>query len=100
MAIDRSDLGCTGRTYRAFQLITDERKRQDAKWGDAVQRRLQIYNWLAILVEEVGELIKVCRRDNAPEHHTPEARLKEAIQVAAVATAIVEVIMAEQESPK
>jgi hypothetical protein len=73
-------------------LISDERGRQDAKWGDAVDRDLHIYDWLAILGEEVGELIKTCRTDNPEAEHSPEARLKEATQVAAVATAILEVI--------
>ncbi len=92
--MDRSYLGCTGRTYRAFQLVTDERNRQDEKWGKAVDRNLHIYDWLAILGEEVGELIKSCRTDNPPAEHSHKAQLKEAMQVAAVATAILEVIMA------
>jgi hypothetical protein len=92
----RSYLGCTGETYRAFQLITEERIRQDARWGVSHQRDLHIYDWLAILGEEVGELIKASRTDGKPEEQTPEAQLKEAMQVAAVATAILEVVMAKQ----
>lgn len=93
-SVERSALGCTGQTYGAFKLISDERSRQDAKWGVAVDRKLHIYDWLAILGEEVGELIKTCRTDNPEPEHSPDARLKEAMQVAAVATAILEVVMA------
>jgi NTP pyrophosphatase (non-canonical NTP hydrolase) len=81
-------------TVRAFKLIDDERVRQDAKWGEAEGRGLHRYTWLTILMEEVGELAKAFLTDNRPIDHTPERRLKEAIQVAAVATAIVEVLTA------
>jgi NTP pyrophosphatase (non-canonical NTP hydrolase) len=79
-------------TVRAFKLIDAERIRQDEKWGEAEGRGLHRYTWLTILVEEVGELAKAFLTDNRPIDHTPERRLKEAIQVAAVATAIVEVL--------
>ena len=39
---------------RVFDLIVDERVRQDNKWGkDRIQ---PAYLWLTILIEEVGEV--------------------------------------------
>jgi NTP pyrophosphatase (non-canonical NTP hydrolase) len=40
-----------------FELIREERKRQDVKWGAG--RNLHNLEWLTILVEEVGEAAKV-----------------------------------------
>jgi NTP pyrophosphatase (non-canonical NTP hydrolase) len=39
----------------AFKAIIEERRRQDAKWGEQNHTDLR---WLPILVEEVGELAK------------------------------------------
>lgn len=38
---------------KIFESIRNERKRQDDKWG--ADRDLNNYEWLAILMEEVGE---------------------------------------------
>lgn len=60
--------------------VEAERRRQIGKWGVQTHTKDR---WLAILVEEVGELAKAVLEgtDNAEE---------EAIQVAAVAAAIAE----------
>jgi len=66
--------------------IKDERCRQIEKWGYQAH---DMYIWLAILSEEVGELSRAVldsRWDNGPESDIK----KEAIQVAAVAHAILE----------
>jgi NTP pyrophosphatase (non-canonical NTP hydrolase) len=72
----------------ANDLITEERSRQDQKWGD--QSHHSDYIWPSILMEEVGELSKVINEwdGNDPEHM---AMLKlELTQVAAVAKAWLE----------
>lgn len=64
----------------AIQKVLRERCFQDGKWG------LQIHDmsrWLAILTEEIGEMAKAALEND------PEEFKKEAIQVAAVAVAIV-----------
>lgn len=78
-----------------LQSVIAERQRQDAKWGQ--QNHEPIY-WLGILGEEFGELCEAINEtvfDNGPE-----ARLKggydnmraEAVQLAAVAVAFVEML--------
>lgn len=70
----------------ALQSVIDERRQQDAKWGE---QNHDFGTWLAILMEEVGE---------ASEAHLhtvfggPKAggMRREMVQVAAVALAIVE----------
>lgn len=69
-----------------------ERDKQDAKWG---QQNHEMPIWLAILHEETGEL------SEAVLHKTfggskSENVLNEAIQVAAVALAIVEYLMSKE----
>lgn len=63
----------------ALQAIAHERYCQHKKWGH--QRRTW-ENWLVILMEEVGEAAKNVLEGNDPGH--------EMIEVAAVATAMVE----------
>mgnify|MGYP001574542261 CR=1 FL=1 len=77
----------------AARSIDDERDRQDAKWG--VQNHAPEW-WLAILMEEVGELAQAILEshfDNGVDARKkgglPNIR-KEAIQCAAVAVALVE----------
>ena len=65
-----------------LQRIQDERDRQDVKWGS--QRHLASEIWLAILVEEVGEVARAVL-DEKPEDYT-----KELVQVAAVAVVALE----------
>jgi hypothetical protein len=80
---------------KVIDMIRAERDRQDKKWG--VQRH-DLPVWATILGEEYGELCQAINEtifDNGPE-----ARLKggyanvkkEAIQVAAVAVALVEML--------
>ena len=67
---------------RAFAEIIIERQAQDDKWG-ADRKNHPLY-WLAILVEEVGELSKaVIERDI-------HGMRKESKQIAAVSVAIME----------
>ena len=66
----------------ALQEIRAERARQDAKWG--ADRRLDPRTWLAVLVEEVGE---VARADLEEDY---DNYVVELIQVAAVAVAAVQ----------
>jgi hypothetical protein len=80
-------------TLHAIRCVTDERGRQLQKWG--VQNHSPL-EWMAILVEEVGEAQKEALEHHwAGRHypHDPERlqRLRaELVQVAAVAVAIVE----------
>lgn len=88
-------------TYRAFNAIARERQRQDVVHADSQDRdmslpldiRLLIKH--AVLVEEVGELARTLLRDDIPERHTKEARMKEALHCAAVSVAIMEVLEEE-----
>ena len=77
---------------RAAQDIQTERARQDAKWG--VQDHHPIL-WHTILSEEVGELAKAILQWDLPDERgvTSLADIrKEAVQVAAVAQALIECI--------
>jgi len=83
------------RSIDAARSLLEERDRQDAKWG--VQDHAPEW-WLAILMEEVGELAQAVLEthfDNGPtmEHvrGTDNIR-KEAVQCAAVAMAFIECI--------
>jgi len=72
----------------AGNLIREERKRQDKKWGF---QNHNLFEWLAILMEEVGELSQAgleCRRTIKPATFIEQ----EAVHVAAVAFAILEQI--------
>ena len=66
----------------ALQEIRAERARQDAKWG--ADRRLDPRTWLAVLVEEVGE---VARADLEADY---DNYVVELVQVAAVAVAAIQ----------
>ena len=63
------------------ELIISERKKQDLKWGEQNQN---IYKWLAILGEEVGEVNKAVLEDKYDEV------LDELVQIAAVSVAMIE----------
>lgn len=83
----------TKATY-ALASVLQERRRQDQKWGEQ-NHSLPIY--LTILMEEVGELAQAILEgqvfDNGRrEEFTIEEVRTEAVQVAAVALAIVECI--------
>jgi NTP pyrophosphatase (non-canonical NTP hydrolase) len=62
-------------------LILSERNKQDIKWGE---QNHNIYKWLAILGEEVGEVNKAALEDKYDEV------LAELIQIAAVSVAMIE----------
>ena len=64
-----------------IQLILEERQRQDLKWGE---QNHNIYKWLAILGEEIGEVNKAALEDNYDEV------IDELVQVGAVAIAMIE----------
>jgi len=77
---------------RAFAAIRRERLRQVSKWG------LQTHPlewWLAILSEEVGEMAKAML-DVKFEQGASQAIETEAVQVAAVAAAIVQAIQTKK----
>ncbi len=87
---------------KAFDLIRAERRRQEQKWGKRASVYLHPLHQLAILTEEVGELAEAInetylagelrREDRAGKENIK----KEAIQVAAVATAIIESKLKEE----
>lgn len=71
-----------------LQSIRLERQRQDAKWGE---QNHSPYGYLAILVEEVGELAEaILQTQFGGPHGGAENIYTEAIHVAAVAIAILE----------
>lgn len=82
---------------KALNLVAEERIRQDEKWGD--QSGHNMLEWLSILMEEVGELAEAINETfliseyTKPEKSGIDAIRKEAVQVAAVAVAIVENVL-------
>lgn len=70
-------------TERTLAEVAAERGRQDELWGE---QNYDPYMWLAILVEEVGEVGEALNDKAA----TVEEYREELIQVAAVAVAAVE----------
>ena len=69
-------------SQRVLFLIDSERRVQDLKWGS--QRELDDKTWLAVLVEEVGEVARaILERD-------PDNLHEELVQIAAVAVAWLE----------
>ena len=74
---------------QGIEMILHERNRQDAKWG--TQRGISPTDWVTILMEEVGELAAAILGETFGTDKNPELDWrKEAIQVAAVALAMVE----------
>jgi NTP pyrophosphatase (non-canonical NTP hydrolase) len=72
----------------ALHDILQERARQDQKWGEQNHDPLE---WLGILTEEVGEFAQHANTYHwHPEQCDQAAMFEEAVQVAAVALAIVE----------
>ena len=63
------------------KLILSERNKQDVKWGE---QNHDIYKWLAILGEEIGEVNKAALEDQYDEV------IDELIQIAAVSIAMIE----------
>lgn len=70
----------------ALHSVLEERDRQDVKWGTQDHTPLE---WLAILTEEVGELGAEVLASHFHRQFNKNLRA-EAVQVAAVAIAIVE----------
>ena len=64
-----------------INLILEERQRQDDKWGE---QNHDVYKWLAILGEEVGEANQSALQDEKNE------LINELIQIGAVAVAMIE----------
>ena len=64
-----------------INLILSERNKQDVKWGE---QNHNIYKWLAILGEEVGEVNKAALENKYDEV------IDELIQIGAVAVAMIE----------
>jgi NTP pyrophosphatase (non-canonical NTP hydrolase) len=83
-----------------LELVAAERQRQDDKWGD--QSGNHPFEWMSILMEEVGELAEAINetcfqtQHVKPDRGGPDAIRREAVQVAAVAVAIVEAIVRKQ----
>jgi len=82
-------------TESALDLVREERTRQDSLWGD--QSGNHLFEWVSILGEEYGELCEAvnetCSRAvRHPDRGGPEAVIKEAVHVAAVAVAIIEAV--------
>lgn len=73
---------------RPLGLVLQERRRQDTLWGT---QNHDMFTWLAILSEEVGEFSQAVLETRFGGPKGGEDRiLAEAVQVAAVALAIVE----------
>ena len=64
-----------------LNLIKKERERQDKKWGT---QNHNIFKWLAILGEEVGEVNKSALENNYQEV------ISELVQIGAVTVAMIE----------
>jgi len=71
---------------QALQDILAERARQDAKWGE---QNHDPFTYLAVLIEEVGELAQAALHRQFGGHAADGLRT-EAVHTAAVALAIVE----------
>lgn len=65
--------------FRIIRMVWEERQRQISKWGK--YRNLPSRTWLAILMEEVGEIAK------ADLEHDRSNQIDEIIQVIAVCIA-------------
>lgn len=72
-----------------FDLILEERERQDKKFG--ANRMLDDGEWLKIIIEEIGEVAK------AMLENSPKEVMKELIQVAAVALVWLECVLRKKE---
>ena len=78
----------------AVSDIVAERRRQDAKWGE---QNHDPFTYLAVLTEEVGELAQAALQCKFGGPHGNRGEMyKEAVQVAAVAMAIVECLIRDK----
>jgi len=83
------------KTEQALELVRAERDRQDSLWGD--QSGNHLFEWVSILGEEYGELCEAVNETCSgsvrhPDRGGPEAVIKEAVHVAAVAVEIIEAV--------
>ncbi len=89
---------------RAIELVVSERHRQLDKWGD--QSGNHPFEWMSILGEEYGELCEAVNETCFKTAHVKPERgglgaiLREAVQVAAVATAIAEAALRQMAETK
>lgn len=89
-----------GTMQQAIELVIHERLRQNAKWGD--QSGNHPFEWMSILMEEVGELAEAVNETCfktphvKPELGGVEGIRREAIHVTAVALAIAEATLTTQ----
>ncbi len=74
----------------AIDLVIAERKRQNEKWG--YPQNNTPFEWVSILTEEVGELAQATNDAfmGQIKSNQTDKIVREAIQVAAVAVAIIE----------
>ena len=79
-------IGPDGIRGDVLREVNDERRRQDDKWGE---QNHDPFCYLTILMEEVGELAQAALHARFGGHAAGTMR-KEAVQVAAVAVAIIE----------
>lgn len=80
-------------TEKVIRMIMDERARQNEIWGADITNHP--FEWMSILGEEYGELCQAVNEScfengKHPELGGAENVIKEAVQVAAVAVAIIE----------
>lgn len=80
-------------TEKAIEIVMAERTRQNEMWGD--QSGNHPFEWMSILGEEYGELCQAVnescfKNKKHPERGGAENVIKEAVQVAAVAVAMIE----------
>ncbi|TXH19720.1 MAG: hypothetical protein E6R03_00125 [Hyphomicrobiaceae bacterium] len=78
-----------GKDTAAVELIQDERRRQDDKWGTQANA---ISVWLTVLMEEVGELSEAALHAQFGGPAANNVRM-EATQVAAVAQALLQAVL-------
>jgi NTP pyrophosphatase (non-canonical NTP hydrolase) len=71
---------------KAIEDTINERKKQDEMWGEQNHDPI---TWSAILTEECGEFAQAALHDRFGGHAAEDLR-NEAVQVAAVAIAIIE----------
>lgn len=87
-------IGLSDEEIIVISAIKNERKRQNDKWG--IQRH-DYGTWLTILVEEVGEVAQAMQTKKGWGKDSDKDDLyEELIHVAAVAAAIAEQVLEEQ----
>lgn len=76
------------------EQVFEERARQNDKWG---RQNHENGRWLAILVEEVGEVAQAMQQGSAASKETDADNLyEELIHVAAVASAFAEQVLRDK----